>query len=263
MKVALAQIEAIAGDIEGNVAKIADCAGRAAACGCGAVLFPELSDTGYDLDVVRRSASVWPQGAVAERLGDVARRERIFVLAGVAERCGENLYNACMVLNPEGALVARYRKSHLFTLTDEAQCFTHGEGVCAVPIGDSIWGLSICYDLRFPELYRMLALKHGAQVLAECSAWPRVRLAHWDVLTRARAVENQAWMLAVNQVGGSGAGTHAFGGHSRVIDPWGQVVAEASAEEELLVAEIDPALVAQCRQKIPALRDARPELWHW
>ena len=263
MKVALAQIEAIAGDIEGNVAKIADCAGRAAACGCGAVLFPELSDTGYDLDVVRRSASVWPQGAVAERLGDVARRERIFVLAGVAERCGENLYNACMVLNPEGALVARYRKSHLFTLTDEAQCFTHGEGVCVVPIGDRLWGLSICYDLRFPELYRMLALKHGAQVLAECSAWPRVRLAHWDVLTRARAVENQAWMLAVNQVGGGGAGAHAFGGHSRVIDPWGQVVAEASAEEELLVAEIDPALVAQCRQKIPALRDARPELWHW
>lgn len=262
MKVALAQIEAIVGDIEGNCAKIADCAGRAAACGCGAVLFPELSDTGYDLDVVRKSASVWPQGAVAECLSAVARRERVFVLVGVAERCREKFYNACMVLNPEGALVARYRKGHLFTPTGEAQCFAHGEDLCAAAIGNSLWGLSICYDLRFPELYRALALKRGVQVLVDSSAWPKVRLAHWDVLTRARAVENQAWMLAVNQVGGNWK--HAFGGHSRIIDPLGQVVAEASGEEEeLLVAELDPALVAQCRQKIPALRDARPELWQW
>ena len=261
MKVALAQIEAIAGDIEGNCAKIADYAGRAAACGCGAVLFPELSDTGYDLEVVRRHADVWPQGAVAERLSAVARGEHIFILAGVAERYGENFYNACMVLNPEGALVARYRKSHLFTPTGEAQCFAYGDDVGTVPVGDSLWGLSICYDLRFPELYRMLTLKHGAQVLVDSSAWPMVRLAHWDVLTRARAVENQAWMLAVNHVGGNGA--HAFCGHSRVIDPFGQVVAEASEAEELLVAELDLTLVERCRQKIPALRDARPELWHW
>ena len=261
MKVALAQMKAIAGDIEGNCAKIANSIKLAAACGCGAVLFPELSDTGYDLDVVRKSAGVWPQCAVAAQLSAVAREGHIFVLAGVAERCGESLYNTCVVLNPEGVLVARYRKSHLFTLTGEAQCFARGEDVCATPVGDSIWGLSICYDLRFPELYRALTLQRGAQVLVDCSAWPRVRFAHWDVVTRARAMENQAWMLAVNQVGGKDA--HAFCGHSRVLDPFGQVVAEASAEEEeLLMAELDLSLVERCREKIPALRDVRPERWH-
>ena len=126
-------------------------------------------------------------------------------------------------------------------------------------LGGATWGLSICYDLRFPELYRTLAVR-GATVLANCTAWPAARADHWDHLTRARAIENQAFFVGVNRVGTDDGLT--FAGRSRVVAPTGELLAEASADrEELLVAELDPGLVGRFRTAIPALAGRRPELY--
>ena len=124
---------------------------------------------------------------------------------------------------------------------------------------EMLWGLSICFDLRFPELYRAMALG-GAQVLVNCSAWPETRREHWDILSRARAIENQAWFIGVNRAGEDNG--VRFCGLSRIVDPRGRLVAEAGPEEEILiVAEIDREAVRGWRDRFPALASRRADLY--
>jgi predicted amidohydrolase len=175
------------------------------------------------------------------------------------------IYNSVAVFGAEGELPAWYRKLHLFRMgrsvegavggPDEAAVFSAGTAVVGVEIGGMRHGLSVCYDLRFAELYRRLRAEAdaggcGAEVLVNVTAWPAVRAGHWDVLTRARAVENQAWFVGVGRVG-QDAGI-AMAGRSRVVSPMGEVVAEGSADRaELIVAEIDAAAVSAFRALLP------------
>jgi predicted amidohydrolase len=170
------------------------------------------------------------------------------------ERDGDDLYNTSVVFGPRGEVLATYRKIHLFGFdTGEAVTLTAGTDVVVVdtPLGPT--GLATCYDLRFPELFRAHT-DAGATAVLIPTGWPEVRIGAWDLLTRARATENQVWLVGANAVGTSNG--VAMGGHTVVIDPWGAEVAQL-AEPGVLRADLDPALPAQVRRDFPVLRDRR------
>jgi len=270
MRVALGQIECVVGDIDANVAFMTAMIQNAAAQGCAAVWFPELADTGYALRAMPKLAGAWP-GPAYNALSAAAQKHRIAVGAGLSERVGNTLYNALVVFNAEGQRIGHYRKAHLFAAgqVNEATCFTpassgapnHQTTEVIQPNGATglTHGLSICYDLRFPELYRQRT-EQGATVLVNTTAWPMARETHWDILTRARAVENQAYFLGVGRVG-TDEGI-PFAGRSRVIAPTGEIIAEASVTNpELLVADLDPQAAATFRAAVPALAARRRDLF--
>lgn len=266
MRVALAQIGCVVGDVAANVATMVDAVRDAAGQGCDAVWFPELADTGYALSVMRGVAGPWP-GLAYSALSSAARQHRLAVGAGLSERVGDVLFNSLVVFNAEGERVGHYRKAHLFAAgaVNEAGCFEAGDSDCAYDrmdhptLSGMKHGLSICYDLRFPELYRRRA-DQGAAVLVNVTAWPEARWRHWDVLTRARAVENQAYFLGVGRVGEDEG--IALAGRSRVIAPTGEPIAEAGpSEPALVVAELDPSAVTDFRTAVPALAARRRDLF--
>jgi predicted amidohydrolase len=161
------------------------------------------------------------------------------------------LFNTSVLLGADGAVLATYRKVHLFGFGEgEPKLMTPGDG----PVVHDGLGLATCYDLRFPEMFRAL-LDRGAEVVLMPAAWPAKRVQHWRLLARARAVENQSYVVACNT-----AGTHAgvpMGGHSMVVDPWGEPLAEAGDAEEVLVADLDRDLVRRTRASFPVLMDRR------
>lgn len=260
MKIALAQMRCVVGDVAANCARYRAYAEQAAERGCQALLFPEMSDTGYEPAAIRAHAGAWSDGLAMRTLRECAVRHGLYILAGLSEREGEAIYNALAVLSPEGALVGRYRKTHLVPLAPcyEDQLFVPGASFARLPIGEFTWGLSICYDLRFPELYRALALG-GADVLVNVAAWPARRPRPWEALTQARAIENQAYMLACNRAGAD-AGA-AFCGRSCIVAPSGEAACLGAEEEGLLMGEIDKERIRTERESIPAFRSRRPELY--
>ncbi|WP_405916583.1 carbon-nitrogen family hydrolase [Streptomyces sp. NBC_00728] len=163
------------------------------------------------------------------------------------------LYNTSLVYSPAGELVAAYRKIHRFGF-DKGEAVLMGAGteLVTVRLPETVVGVATCYDLRFPELFRGL-VDAGAQTFVVPAGWPERRRSHWTLLARARAVENQAYVLACGT-----AGTHAGvpqAGHSIVVDPWGEVLAEAGSGEEVLTVDLDPAKVTTTREQFPALKD--------
>lgn len=258
MKIALAQFPAAAGDVAANTARMTRWVAEAARAGAEAVAFPEMSDTGYAPDFFAAKASPW-DGAPLTALRDAARTHRIAVLAGLSEKAEGRLYNALAAIGPDGALLGRYRKTHLFPLPPnrEPDHFVSGSELALFSLGGMTWGASICYDLRFPELYRALTLR-GAEVFVNVAAWPVARAAHWELFLRARAAENQAWFVGVNQVGFIGEIEQAGG--SCVVDPFGNVAAKASSDrEELLLAEILPDRAREIRANFPIRAARRPD----
>ncbi len=267
MKVALGQLECVVGDVPRNVASMVDMIRDAAGHGCAAVWFPELADTGYGLSVMRDVAGAWP-GLAYDALAAAAKQHRITVGAGLSERetaeGGDTgcIFNSLAVFAPDGTLAARYRKTHLFCagFADEGACFVPGHETVVTDIAGFTHGLSVCYDLRFPELYRALSTK-GADVLVNATAWPSARPTHWDHLTRARAIENQAWFLGVARAG-TDEGIQ-LNGRSRIVNPMGEVVVEAGAERaELVVGEIDADAIKTFRDTVPALAHRRRDLFN-
>ena len=260
MKIALAQIECAVGDVPANCCKIKQFVSQAAAKGCSLVVLPEMADTGYDTAVIPRTAQPWP-GPAYDCLAAAAREYSIHIIGGLSEREGQHIYNSIGVFGPDGGLLARYRKMHLFTPEPacEDRCFSAGSEAVVQQIAGVGVGLSICYDLRFPELYRLLALR-GARVLIHCTAWPASRAEQWDHLTRARAIENQAFFVGVDHAGADGP--IAFCGHSRIVAPRGIIVAEApSREEQLICGEIDMTQVDEFRREVPALASRRGDVY--
>ncbi len=260
MKTALAQISCTAGDINSNCVKISDYAGRAAQKGCGIIIFPEMSDTGYVTSIIKKSASAWP-GLAYDTCLEAALKYKIHVICGLSEREGDSIYNSVGIFSPDGRLISKYRKAHLFPADpiNEHQCFKSGNSFSTAEIGGLIWGLTICYDLRFPEIYRGLAIS-GAQILVNCSAWPETRALHWEILSKARAVENQAYFLGANRVGKDGK--VPFCGRSCIIEPWGDCATAGSPDrDELIIGDIDAGKIESFRKKVPVFQSRRPDLY--
>jgi len=262
MKIAAAQIACAPGEVGANLRKIRDFAARAKKSGAELIVFPEMSDTGYSMPIIQKHASTWTEGAVP-RLEQIAEELSIGIISGVSEREGDKIYNAQVFINSGGELVASYRKTHLVTAAplDERPVFTPGEKFVSYPAGDGLnFGLTICYDLRFPEVTRKLAVEHKVNVLIISSAWPFPRIEHLRVLALARAMENQVYVVLANRVGTDDGVTLC--GSSAVIDPYGAVLAGASADrEELLLAEISEEVLKSVRDRMRLFDHRRSDLY--
>jgi deaminated glutathione amidase len=246
--------------VEQNLDAAGTLVARAAKQGAKLVALPEyfcilgLRDT--DKVAVKETEGAGP---IQEFLSATARKHGLWLVGGsVPLECADPLKvrNSCLVYDPEGRRVARYDKIHLFGLAldaerfDEARTIEAGTSPCVVESPFGRIALSVCYDLRFPELYRALAPMD--LILVPSAFTATTGRAHWETLLRARAIENLAWVLAPAQGGrhASGRRTH---GHSMVVDPWGKVVAERAAGAGVVVADIDPAFQAKMRESLPAL----------
>lgn len=256
--VSLGQMEVAFGDPDTNLETVRRMTAEAAHRSSQMVIFPELWGTGYDLSNAARYAAGLKEGVFAE-ISELAAKENIYVAGSNLSLLGEGKFgNTLTVFSPQGELLADYSKIHLFGLMDEHQYLTAGERpvLLDLPFGQA--GLAVCYDLRFPELFRGYALA-GADMVILPAEWPHPRLAHWQTLVRARAIENQMFMLACNRVGKDPG--NEFFGHSMVVSPWGEILAEAGEGEELVTVTVNQAKVQEARRKIPILRDRRPDIY--
>ncbi|MEU6135472.1 carbon-nitrogen family hydrolase [Nocardioides sp. NPDC047086] len=182
---------------------------------------------------------------------------RLFVhLGSFVEADAEGrLHNTSVVVAPDGAVVTRYRKVHLFGYgSRESELLTPGDDLGVGPVAGPATGITTCYDLRFPELFRSL-VDEGAEQVVVCAAWPAARLEHWRLFTSVRAVEQQVNLIACNAVGDQQG--VALGGHSRVVAPTGDVLVEAGTDEGFTYADLDPGLPSRVRAEFPALADRR------
>ncbi|UWZ78099.1 carbon-nitrogen hydrolase family protein [Geoalkalibacter halelectricus] len=268
MRVACLQLSS--GDrVEANLAVVSALLDEAAAKGAKLALLPEMFAFFHpDDDRKRHFAEVLARQVVLPFLADQARRHALTLIGGslLLPGEGELLRNTCVVFSADGEQVALYDKIHLFDgdLPDrsyhESARIQPGSQPVVLDLEDWLVGLSICYDLRFPELYRHYAAL-GAQLLCIPSAFTvPTGQAHWELLLRARAVENQAYVLAAAQIGRHPGGRETFG-HSMIVDPWGLVVAQATnqraTEGEVVLADIDLQRVHQVRKQLPALTHRR------
>lgn len=258
LSISLGQMQIKLARVEDNLATAEGMIDEAAATNADLVVLPELWSTGYDLENAADYADELGAGMFAQ-LSDTARANSIAVFGSVLERRGEEIMNCATYHDSDGSLAAVYRKIHLFRLFDEHMWLGEGESPATLAFPWGAAGLSICYDLRFPELFRRYALAQGAKLMLLCAEWPLIRVEHWRTLLIARAIENQCFVVATNSCGNTG-GT-VFGGHSMIIDPWGQVILEAGEEECLLSAEIDLAEVDRVRRQIPVFEDRRPDAY--
>ncbi|ONI52386.1 MULTISPECIES: carbon-nitrogen family hydrolase [unclassified Streptomyces] len=225
--------------------------------GSDLVVLPELWPVGAFAYTVFEQEAEPLQGPTHDVMAKAAAEAGVWLHAGsFVERAPDGtLYNTALVFSPDGQRAAVYRKIHRFGFDKgEAVMMGAGEELVTVALPETTLGLATCYDLRFPEQFRGL-VDAGAETLVVSAGWPERRRAHWTLLSQARAVENQAYVLALGT-----AGTHADvpqAGHSIVVDPWGEVLAEAGADEEILTVEFDPAKVGATREQFPALKDRR------
>ncbi len=257
LTISLAQMDIALGQPLANLAKVQEWTAEARRRGSDVVLFPELWSTGYDLENAARYATGLGEGLFAELAG-LARENAIYICGSLLSRQDRRYYNTASLFSPTGKCLGHYNKIHLFRLMEEDRYLAAGQ---ATPVFDLPWGqsaIAICYDLRFPELFRRYALA-GARIIFLPAEWPYPRLEHWRTLLQARAIENQLFIAACNRVGESKG--EKFSGHSAIYDPWGRLVVEAGDGEVLLTASVDPAMVEEARRTIPVFADRRPELY--
>jgi len=261
MKIAAAQIACVLGDFNANLRKISDFAALAKKSGAELVVFPEMVDTGYSMPVIQKHARMWSDGAVSE-LQKIAKEISIAIVAGISDRDGGSIFNAQVFVDAQGEVLAKYRKTHLVTAAplDERVCLLPGNDFVSRKVRKFTVGLSICYDLRFPEMARTLVVKHDANVIVNSSAWPVVRAEHLRILALARAVENQSYFIIANRVGTDDGVT--FCGSSVIVDPSGAILAAAPPDrEELIQAEISEQAIADVRNRVPVFAHRRGELY--
>jgi predicted amidohydrolase len=184
------------------------------------------------------------------------------IVSGVSERDGSSIYNSQVLVDAKGDIVAKYRKTHLYAVApvEEQTCFAPGNEFTTFSLGGLQFGCSICYDLRFPELYRKLATEQNVGAFIISSAWPFPRVEHFRVLAQARAIENQSYVIASNRVGKDDE--LWFCGSSAIIDPRGVVIAAASTDrEELIHADVSQELVQSVRRRVNSLGHRREDLY--
>jgi predicted amidohydrolase len=257
MRVSLVQLEVtLKAPLAERVAEAVDLVSSCA--GSDLVVLPELWPQGawaYD----GWAAEAEPlDGPVVAAMRAAAAEHRLTLHAGsLVERDGDRLYNTSVLIGPDGSPAARYRKIHRFGFTEgEGRYMAAGEDVVTwrhEPSGLTL-GLATCYDLRFPELFRRLT-EAGAQLFVVASSWPAKRLPHWQLFTRARAVENLAYLVAADACGEHAGVMQA--GHSVAVDPWGEVLAEAGEAPAVLHVDVDPERAEHIRASFPVLSDRR------
>jgi len=244
---------------------------RAASTGADLVLLPEKWNAIGSADTLRRAAEPLEDGETVEAMREWARTHGITIVGGsiTEQREGrEKLSNTSVVIDPSGDVVAAYRKIHMFDVEVGGQVYRESEAeepgeetnVCDAE-GWRV-GLTVCYDLRFPELYRILALQGAELVTVPAAFTLYTGKDHWELLLRARAVENQCYVLAASEWGVHEGGKQSYG-RSSIVDPWGVVLAQAPDEDCVIAAEIDKARLEQVRHDLPSLANRQPAAYRW
>ncbi len=256
-------------DLATNIAKADAFVREAAAAGASLVLLPEWWAAGGTPEQQRAAAQDLEGDAIAWASAIAAELAIDLIAGSVAEsvESGGKLHNTTVHIGPDGRRRAVYRKIHLFDVDVEGVSYRESDDqvageqpVCSVAADGTVIGLSICYDLRFPELYRLLAVA-GAKIIVVPACFTRRTTAdHWPTLLRARAIENQCFVIAANQVGERAPGVES-GGHSMIIDPWGAVLAQAADAQVTISADLDFELLDQIRRELPSLAARRPEAY--
>lgn len=255
-----------------NIEKAGALVARAASLGADLVVLPEKWNTIGSVDDLHASAESIEGGESVDAMAGWARTHGIGIVGGSITELREGrekLSNTSLVYDREGELVGVYRKIHLFDVEAgghvyrESEAEEHGEEPVVAEVEGWPVGLSVCYDVRFPELYRILALE-GAQLLTVPAHFTtHTGKDHWELLLRARAVENQCYVAAAAQVGLTLADKPPSYGRSLIADPWGIVLAMAPDEETVIVAELDPARLEDVRTRLPSLASRRPDAYRW
>ena len=270
LRIACVQFRA-SGSKSENLERMEPLVARAATTGADLVLLPEKWNGIGTHEIILDVAEPLDSGETVGAMSAWAKQHGITLVGGsiVERRDGrEKLSNTCVVFDPEGEISATYRKIHMFDVEVGGQVYREsdseepGEGPMSCEVEGWRLGLTVCYDLRFPELYRILAVE-GAEVITVPAAFTLYTgKDHWELLLRARAVENQCFVAAANQWGVHEGGKASYG-RSSIIDPWGVVLAQAPDEETVISAELDRARVEEVRRQLPSLANRQPDAYHW
>ena len=271
MTVSAVQITAVDGEKDATVEKMMGFLDVAGARGSDLVVLPELwTGLGFSDETLYKEIAETIPGPVTDLLAEKAKRYGMYVAGSMYEHGGgEIYYNALPLISPEGEIIGLYRKTHLFDAknrTDippgimESKKVKAGSELGVYGTNHARLGLSVCSDLRFPEIYREMTLK-GAEVLICASAFLAPRIDHWEFFLRARATENQTYVVASGQYGTEPKSGLSFVGRSMIVDPWGTIVATASDAEDCVTAFIDLDFIEEVRRRYPLLQQRRPELY--
>ena len=255
IQAAAVQFNVKQGDVDANLDYVRLALKRAADNGADLVVLPEMWSSGFAYKNLNELAQC--TAGIVEELRELSRELKLVVVGSMPEPHGEKVFNTVYVVD-NGRLAGVYRKLHLFSLLGEDRAFDSGDSWLLADTSVGKLGVIICYDLRFPELSRRLALE-GADVICVPAQWPKPRQEHWRTLLRARAIENQLYVVACNACGP--IGKLDFFGMSMIIDPKGELLAEAGEAEVVISAPLNMQLMADWRAQIPCFNDRRPELY--
>jgi omega-amidase len=261
---------AVTSDKALNIRKAETMIREAAKVNCQIAILPEMFNCPYEVELFTQYAELYPEGDTFKMLSQTAAKEGIVVVGGSVPEKNEdgNIYNSSFIFNEQGSLLGRHRKLHLFdvdikdgTVFKESSILSPGQEMTVVKAAGLTLGIGICYDIRFPELSRLMTLA-GAQLLIFPAAFGMTTgPMHWELLMRSRAIDNQVFVVGAAPAKLSGAPYQAYG-HSIVVDPWGKVLSMAASEETMLVVEIDLAVINQVRAELPLLRHRRTDLYN-
>jgi omega-amidase len=254
LRIALGQYDTGWEDPKLSLERAAQVVQHASAAGAQLVALPETATSGWTMQSDRFAESL--EGDTVNALIALARKHRMHILAGVPTRDGDGFYNSALMIGSDGELLANYRKQRLFAMGGEDGSYQPGMDPVVVEVGGVRIAPFICYELRFPELFRPVAAQVDAMILI--ANWPVQRRMHWDILSQARAIENQCYFVSVNRIGPAGGAQ--YDGGSVAFSPWGELLAAAGdrdATQSAIVVTIDSAEVARVRERYPFLQDCR------
>ncbi len=260
MKVTCIQMDMAFARPDENFALAEKLVRQAAKAGTDTIVLPETWNTGFFPHENLAELSDNNGRRTKEVFGSLSKELDVNIVAGsVANRKADGIYNTCHVFNRKGECVAEYDKTHLFSPMGEDEFFKKGDHVCRFTLDGVKCAVIICYDVRFPALTRTMTVK-GVDIMFMVSQWPLVRVPHLEVLTKARAIENQMFMVCCNSAGK--AGETVYGGNSSITDPWGETIAHAKGSEgEIIYGECDTNILKGIRESINVFADRRPELY--
>ncbi len=268
IKLGICQL-AVVEDKLANIKKAEEMVGKAALDGCQLAVLPEMFNCPYQSELFPLFAETWPEGNTMQSLSKLAAREKIILVGGsIPERGSDGrIYNTSFIFDQSGRLLGRHRKVHLFdvdikggTVFRESDTLTAGSEITVVGALDITMGIGVCYDIRFVEISRAMVLT-GAKVLIFPAAFgPVTGPAHWELLIRSRALDNQAFVVGAAPARTPGAEYQAYG-HSMVVDPWGRVLICTGDQETVLTVEIDLDVIDKVREELPILRHRRSDVY--
>lgn len=258
VKISILQMSSVIGDVDANILKVESLTEKFLPSGSDVLVLPEVWTVGWSCSHFKNSAQDLESGSVTKFLSKLARLYNINIIGGSYITKKDNQYfNTCPVFDRKGNLLISYNKMHLYSYygCDEGSYITKGDSPVMVAIDGVNYGLSVCYDIRFPEIYRVYA-RAGADVLVNCAAWGSKKPIPWEMMTKSRAIENQCYMVALTQSGYIENGEYNLG-ESRIIDYKGEVISSIMNGEGIASAEISILQMKQFRQKSPTIQDIR------